>query len=115
MCPALDSEYRNRRTPRNPDVRYWIENAGPHPFAKKMSELDFPEPDNVDHEASLRVIPSLINPSLTFLQRLSSKTWDEKRLDDRYKEAWKVCWNKEDGSPVEAVLKMVRLLIPFCL
>ena len=108
MCPVLDLEYRNRRTLKNPDVRYWVENAGPNPFAKDLSELDFPEPDYVDLEASLRVIPALSSPSITFHQALSSKTWDEKHLDDRHKEVWKVRWNKEDGSSVDAVLKMVH-------
>ena len=80
MCPALNPELQNRGTPNDPDVRYWIERAGPNPFAKKLSELDFSVPDSIDLEAILRVIPSLTNPSMTFLKRLSSETWDEKHL-----------------------------------
>lgn len=109
MCPALNPELDARGTPKDPDVRYWAENAGPNPFARRLDELYFPRADSIDLEDILRVIPSLAKPSLTFLQRLSSETWDEKHLDDRYKEVWKVHWNKNDGNSVEAVLKMVRI------
>ena len=109
MCPALDPEYTNRRSAKNPDVRYWVERASPYPFVKNRSDLFYPMPDDIDPEENLKTIPSLTNPSMTFLERLSSDTWDEKHLDDRLKEVWRVCWKKEDGNSAEVVLKMVRL------
>ena len=70
MCPSLNPEYENRHSTQNPDVLYWIENAGPNPFVKTSSELFFPVPDDVDSVDNLRVIPSLTNPgpSMIFIE-----------------------------------------------
>ena len=59
MCPALDPEYTNRRSTKNPDVRYWVERAGLYPFIKNRSDLFYPMPDDIDPEENLKTIPSL--------------------------------------------------------
>ena len=113
MSPALDSEYRCLGEASDPDVKYWVERAGPNPYEQNnLSVFDYPPPN--DHDNGPYSLKTLMNPSLTFVKRLNSPTWDEKRFQDRYKEVWMVRWKRDSGKnieTVEAVLKMVLPLI----
>ena len=125
MSPALNPEYENLRKGSDPDAKYWAETAGPNPYnpykaiLNDKSEvisahLDFSQfryPPLDDHDDRPYVLKTLVNPSLTFVQRLNSPTWNEKRFQNRYKEVWRVRWTKENDAKdetIDAVLKMVR-------